>query len=80
MRHLVIDAAPIGGIDASAVEAVREIHAGLCSRNITLEVARSTDELREQFEATGLIELLGAEHFHPTVTAAVEACSPQIGS
>jgi sulfate permease, SulP family len=80
VRHLVIDAAPIGGIDASAVEAVRQLHAGLRSRNITLEMARSTDELREQFEDTGLVELLGADHFHPTVMAAVGACAPQIGS
>ena len=66
--------------DGSPVEAIRELHAGLRSRNITLEVAGSTVELREQFEDTGLIELLGADHFHPTVTAAVESCAQQIGS
>jgi SulP family sulfate permease len=75
VRHLVLDAAPISGIDASAVEAVREVRAGLRSRNITFEVARATDELREQFRETGLSELVGAGHFHPTVTAAVEACA-----
>ncbi len=64
----------ISGIDASAVEAVREVQAGLHSRNIILEVARATDELREQFAQTGLTELIGSEHFHATVTAAVEAC------
>ena len=50
VRHLVLDAAPISGIDASAVGAIREVHAGLRSRNITFEMARATDELREQFD------------------------------
>jgi high affinity sulfate transporter 1 len=75
VRHLVLDAAPISGIDASAVEAVREIHKGLRTRNITFEVARATEEMREQLDETGLFELIGAEHFHATVTAAVEACA-----
>ena len=61
VRHLVLDAAMISGIDASAVEAVREVQAGLHSRNIVLEVARATDELREQFAQTGLTELIGPE-------------------
>ena len=76
VRHLVLDAAMISGIDASAVGAVREVRAGLHCRNITFEVARATDELRDQFDQTGLTGLIGAEHFHATVTGAgaVEAC------
>jgi SulP family sulfate permease len=75
IHHLVLDAAMISGVDAAAVGAVREIHAGLSSRNITFNVAHATVELREQFDNTGLTELIGAERFHPTVTAAVEACA-----
>ena len=74
VHHLVLDATMISGIDASAVGAIREVQAGLHRRNITFEVARATDELREQFQATGLTDAIGAEHFHATVTAAVEAC------
>ncbi len=74
VRHLVLDAAMISGVDASAVGAVREVQAGLLSRNIAFEVARATDELREQFEETGLTGLIGPEHFYGTVGAAVEAC------
>ena len=77
VRHLVLDAASISGIDASAVEAVREVYDGLRSRNITFEVARATQELRAQFDETGLTTLIGIEHFHATVTAAVEACAPR---
>ncbi len=75
VHHLVLDAAMVSGVDAAAVGAVREIHAGLSSRNITFDVARATVELRDQFDETGLTELIGAEHFHPTVTAAVETCA-----
>ncbi len=75
VHHLVLDAASIGGIDASAVEAVRAVHEGLASRNISFEVARATDELRAEFAATGLTDMIGAGHFHPTVTAAVEGCA-----
>jgi MFS superfamily sulfate permease-like transporter len=74
VHHLVLDAAMISGIDASGAGAIRELQAGLHSRNITFEVARATSELREQLEATGLTDAIGAEHFHGTVVAAVEAC------
>jgi MFS superfamily sulfate permease-like transporter len=77
VRHVVLDAAGLSGMDASAVDAVAEVHAGCIARNITLEIARATGDLRERFDATGLTELLGAEHFHPTVMAAVETGHPR---
>ena len=75
VHHLILDATMISGIDASAVGAIHEVRTGLHSRNITFEVAHATDELREQFETTGLTGVIGAEHFHGTVLAAVEACT-----
>jgi MFS superfamily sulfate permease-like transporter len=73
--HLVLDATMISGIDASAVGAIREVRTGLHSRNITFEVAHATDELREQFDQTGLTSVIGAEHIHGTIAAAVQACA-----
>jgi high affinity sulfate transporter 1 len=75
VSHLVLDAAMISGIDASAVGAISEVRTGLHSRNITFEVAHATDELREQFDQTGLTSVIGAEHIHGTVAAAVQACA-----
>jgi high affinity sulfate transporter 1 len=72
VRHVVLDASAVSGIDASAVGAIAEVHAGCLARNITLEVARATLDLRERFDETGLTELIGPEHFHPTVTSAVD--------
>lgn len=77
VHHLVLDATMISGVDAAAVGAIREVQAGLHGRNISFEVARATDELRADFDATGLTELIGPEHFHGTVSAAVQACVAQ---
>ena len=76
VRYLVLDAGSISGIDASASEAVTEVIEGLQARNITLVVARATDELREDFDGNGLVQLIGADHFYSTVSTAVEACAP----
>jgi MFS superfamily sulfate permease-like transporter len=75
VHHLVLDATMISGIDASAVGALREVQVGLQGRNISFEIARATDELREEFDATGLTDDIGTAHFHGTVAAAVEACA-----
>src|SRR4051794_25773101 len=75
VRYLVLDAASISGVDASATEAVSEIIEGLHERNITLAVARATDELRSEFHGGGLTDLIGADRFYPTVSMAVEACA-----
>ncbi len=75
VRHVILDASFISGIDATAAVALREVLSGLQARNIELEVARASSELMAQFADVGLVEDIGADHFHGTVTAAVEACS-----
>ena len=72
VRHLVLDASMISGVDAAAVGAIREVHQGLTHRSISMDVARATTELRAQWDSTGLTSLIGADHFHPTIAAAVE--------
>ena len=76
VHHVVLDASSIGDIDASAQVALREVIGGLRERNIRLGVARATAELRQQFDAVGLTDVIGNDHFHATVTTAVEACRP----
>ena len=53
VRHLILDATLISGIDASAVGAIREVQPGLHSRNITFEIAHATDELRSSSTRRG---------------------------
>ena len=76
VRHVVLDGSFISDIDASAEVALREVIDGLRERNIELHVARAALELRERLDAVGLVETIGADHFHGTVTAAVDACRP----
>ena len=52
---------------------LRELHDGLLARNVSLEIARATDPLEATMDRLGLVELIGADHFHGTVTSAVEA-------
>ncbi len=77
VRHVVFDSSFISDIDASAEEALREVIDGLAERNIELHLARATFELRERLDAVGLVETIGTDHFHGTVTAAVAACRPR---
>jgi high affinity sulfate transporter 1 len=75
VRHVVLDASFISDIDASAEVALREVVDGLRERNIELHVARAAVELRQRFEDVGLTALIGPDHVHGTVGAAVEACA-----
>jgi sulfate permease, SulP family len=77
VRYVVLDGSFISDIDASAEEALREIIDGLAERNIELHLARATLELRERLDSVGLVETIGTDHFHGTVTAAVDVCRPR---
>jgi high affinity sulfate transporter 1 len=74
VRDVVLDASFISDIDASSEVALREVIAGLGERNIELHLARSTVELQRRLDDVGLIDALGADHLHGTVSAAVDAC------
>lgn len=76
VRHVVLDGSFISAIDASAEAALREVIDGLRERNIEVHVARAALELRRDLDSVGLVEAIGADHFHGTVTAAVDACRP----
>ena len=74
VRHVIVDASFISDFDASAEVALREVIAGLRERNIELHVARAAVELQKRFDDVGLTLVIGADHFHATVTAAATAC------
>ena len=74
VHHVVLDASFISDIDASAEVALREVLDGLRERNIELHLARATVELRDRLTAVDLDDAIGTDHFHGTVTAAVDAC------
>ena len=75
VRDVVLDASFISDIDASSEVALREVIGGLGERNIELHLARAAKELRDRLDV-GLADVLGADHLHSTVSAAVQACTP----
>jgi high affinity sulfate transporter 1 len=72
-RAFVLDMAGVPGLDSSAAAGLRDVHHGLMARNVSLRVARATDPLEAAMDRFGLVELIGADRFHGTVTNAVES-------
>ena len=75
VRHVVLDGSFISAID-EVEAALREVIDGLRERNIEIHVAVAASSLRRDLDFVGLVEAIGADHFHGTVTAAVDACRP----
>ena len=73
-RWLVFDAEAVSHVDATGLEALRELATGLPQDGVGLVVARMKPEVRERLVAGGVAEAIGEERFYPTVRAAVAAC------
>lgn len=73
LRWLVLNAEAWTYLDATAIDALRQLRVDLEKRGITLCFARLKGRQREIFEETGLTAEIGADRFFPTVRAAVAA-------
>ncbi len=71
IRRVVIAAEPMTDVDMTAAEVLRDLHADLRERGVELGFAEMKDPVRERLERYGLMDVLGREHFHPTVGTAV---------
>ena len=71
---LVFDAVAVTHVDTTGIEALEDITNDLRRDGITLVVAHMRSRIREQLDHAGLVDTIGAEHFYPTVRAAVEGC------
>ncbi|MFN3219409.1 MAG: SulP family inorganic anion transporter [Acidimicrobiales bacterium] len=72
-RHVVLDLEGIGSIDTTAVEELIEIVEALHTAGIGVSLARGNSSVLGVIERSGLAELVGSEHIHPTINAAVAA-------
>jgi high affinity sulfate transporter 1 len=70
---LVFDADAVNHVDATGVDALLDLESDLRRDGITLVVAGLPERMLPELEAAGLVAAIGAEHFHPTVRAAVAA-------
>ncbi len=73
IRRVVVAAEPVTSIDVTSADMLRELAATLGQAGIELHFAEMKDPVKDkirQFELTGAF---GADRFHPTVGAAVDA-------
>ncbi len=70
---LVLDAEGIAQIDATGIEALRQLVDELRKDDVSLVVARMRSELRHRLHDARLDEQIGENRFYPTVNAAVSA-------
>jgi sulfate permease, SulP family len=70
---LVFDAEAVNHIDSTGIDALGDLTRALRKERITLVVARVRQRMLADFDAAGLTDAIGREHFYPTVKSAVAA-------
>ncbi len=69
--HVILDFEGIGSLDSTAAERLEQVHEQLTMEGLTIAIARANAEVLEIIERSGLMDVIGAEHVHPTINAAV---------
>jgi MFS superfamily sulfate permease-like transporter len=73
-QFVVFDAAAVASVDATGLEVLEELATELEREGIGLVFARVLTQVMTVLDQGGLVDRIGADHFYPTVTAAVAAC------
>lgn len=73
VQTLIIDAAAISQIDASAVDDLKELLVELSSKNILMIWTDVVGPVRDTMFTTGLIDQIGEDHIYLTLNDALEA-------
>jgi SulP family sulfate permease len=71
MRTLILDAAPISHLDASAVEGMKELLIQLKEQRIQLLLSDVIGPVRDSLRKTGLLDLIGRDHIFIDINEAV---------
>lgn len=75
---LVFDAEGVTHVDATGVEALRELRVELDRDGIEVVVARMRAHVQEQLAHAGVMNAIGVDRFFPTVRAAVAHCPDSV--
>ena len=75
VRLMVFDAEALTHVDATGVDALTELIRSLQQQQITFVFARLKSMMRQNLQEAGVLDLVGEDHLHPTVRAAVQAAS-----
>jgi high affinity sulfate transporter 1 len=73
VRRVVVAAEPVTSVDVTSADALVELENALAENSIELHFAEMKDPVKDKLKRFGLFEKFGAEIFHPTVGAAVDA-------
>lgn len=73
VEWFVLNTEAIAEIDITAVDALAELHQTLADQGITFAMARVKQDLYAQLQRSGLIETIGAEKIHSTLSTAIKA-------
>ena len=73
VEWLVLNAEAWTYLDATSIDSLKQLERDLTAAGIRLCFARVKGREREIFAETGLTEQVGADHFYPTITTAVQA-------
>lgn len=73
VRWFVLNAEANVEVDLTALDAVEQVRAELVSRGVIFAMARVKHDLRDDLDASGLTERIGADRLFPTLPTALEA-------
>src|SRR6266487_5318571 len=73
VKWFLIDAEAIIDIDVTAAEMLKKLQSELKRKGIVLAIARTSEPLQRMLKRCGLTDLIGSEHFYPTVGTGVQA-------
>ncbi|WP_043652064.1 SulP family inorganic anion transporter [Nocardia thailandica] len=73
VRWFVLNAEANVEVDLTALDAVEQVRAELAARGIVFAMARVKNDLRDDLDASGLTERIGADRLYPTLPTAIAA-------
>ncbi|MFF5033151.1 SulP family inorganic anion transporter [Nocardia salmonicida] len=73
VRWFVLSAEANVEVDLTALDAVEQVRAELASRGVVFAMARVKQDLRDDLDASGLTDRIGAQRLFPTLPTAVAA-------
>ncbi|MEB3323154.1 MAG: sulfate permease [Synechococcaceae cyanobacterium] len=73
VRWFVVNAEAIIEIDSTAVESMAQLFREIQTRGIVVGMARVKQDLYALLQRGGIVELIGPDHFYPTLPTAVAA-------
>jgi MFS superfamily sulfate permease-like transporter len=73
VRRIIVSAEPVTSIDVTSADMLTELVRALHASYIELRFAELKDPVKDKLKRFELFERFGAEHFYPTLGAAIDA-------